>query len=605
MADGATVEDVISYSKDEPLQPKSYLEEHLKAASGELAQFGDNPLSKIDFARAEAINSATYAEKKGKYKKEFELKRLFLRYAKKYALKWNAVMNYPKQIKQKPAWFDLALSMFKENEISSKDKKIIIAAFNRLWEFRDRAEPERVMSEEESLRQYGVASPYYQQPESAVEGLLPPSEEMAPTDILPQSGGESFIVPPTPEPESTFQPKETGNVFGVRKIVPEEKEDYLSGYMTGFKSNIVDMTPFSPKPSPKPQGEVTLGLTPSAKKTGGSGSGAFNIGRELFSSFRGGESLKSIMTPTKPTLPTQQVQVSPAEVITVAQQPNVLQRKSVSSKSSVDRTTRKISSGLAKFRSIELPSFPKPKMSSISTKSKVVKSRKPKGLKTPTIKGVSDINSMFSNIKSKKIKSSATFNKTTIGNMSTEIKKSVGEVVGGIKVLKNQVHGELKKNESIKSLNLKNLKSNKVKTNRDLNVLNKLKMDTHAQISRGALECKMVPKLHEQCGKVFGKNQITKEVSKFKNDFKDVSKAVPTVKGEKARLIEVGILGDSIRHGVDGAHVEDVRSMYKNSGSTQQMNIGMMEYDYSFATGAKKKIKTPPIVDDYYEIEEV
>ena len=75
-------------------------------------------------------------------------------------------ITYPKQIKQKPAWFELALSKFKDNEISPDDKKKIKDGLNTLWEYRDRNLPERVMSEEEANRQYGIQSPYYEQPEA-------------------------------------------------------------------------------------------------------------------------------------------------------------------------------------------------------------------------------------------------------------------------------------------------------------------------------------------------------------------------------------------------------------------------------------------------------
>jgi hypothetical protein len=150
----------------------------------------------------------------------------------------------------------------------------------------------------------------------------------------------------------------------------------------------------------------------------------------------------------------------------------------------------------------------------------------------------------------------------------------------------------------LSSINIKNIKSNKNKGHKDLDVLKKLKMETHNQISREALECKMIPRLKEQCDKVFSRNQITNEVSKFREDFKDISKMVPTVKGDKAKITEINMLGKSIAHGVDGAHVADVRSMYKNSGATKPMNIGMMEYDYSFVTGKKK-----PRVEEYYEEE--
>lgn len=595
MGDGATLEDVIANRDEEPLQQKEYI----KAVSGEISQLGVNPLSKIDFAKAEALNNSSYKERKVT-KRVYELKKVFLRYAKKYALKWDAVMNYPKQIKQKPAWFDLALSMFKDNEISTSDKKVIRNAFNMLWEFRDRMEPERVMDEEESLRQYGINSPYYQQPETSADmGGLLPSEEMSPTDVLLPSQPDTDYTPPATIIEPTYQQPST-SMLGVRKVAPQNDEDFLSG-MGGFKSNIVDMTPLSRnKGLPKPQGNFPVGLTPSIKKSS-AGGGAFDIGRNLFSTYSSG----AVKTPQM-NLPSQPVQVRPDETITVAPQPQIAQRKQRKSKSVVGRSPRKVSSGLSKFRMIELPTIPKQKMSvALKPKVKSIKSTNLKKSNNMRIQELSDMNMAFGNAKSSgsKIKISNKIGKGSVGNMSRDIKSSVNGVVGGIRNLKSQVRGEFRTNESLKDFNLKNIKSNKVKTNKNLNVLNKLKSEAHLQMSREALECKMIPKLREQCDRVFTKNHVTNEVSKFRNEFKDISKAVPTVRGEKARLVEVGIIGGSITHGVEGAHVNDVKKMFKNSGSTKQMNVGMVEYDYSFATGAKRKIKTPPIVEEYYEYE--
>lgn len=622
MADGATVEDVLS---GEPVRKLSFTEAQKEASSGELTQLGENPLAGIDFAKAEAMNKAYYEENKrnSKVKREYLLKRLFLQYARKYALKWNAVLNYPKQIKQKPAWFDLALSLFKESEISQVDKKKISLAFNRLWEYRDRMEPERVLPEEESLRQYGVTSPYYQQPEAEYGGLQP-SEELLPSDVLttPQPEFESRIASDVEREVMQAelpQPQQT-NVFGVRTIKPEEHKDYLSGYIGGFGSRVVDLAPFPVKKGTvAPQGEFDVGATKSVKNAGNTGGGAFSIGRNMFSSFSTGGILKSAMTPTKPTLPSAPVTTVPPEVTPIGTQPvmptppavqsaPVVQRKKKRSLASVDRTTSEISTGLAKFRNIEMWSMSDMKMK--DPKLSVIKKRKAKTTRPvkrkskgmPMIKGLPKIKSRYQILNSSgKIKSSATFNKGSIGTMSNDIKSKVGGVVGGIKALRGQVRGEFRDKSILKELNLKNIKSNKVKTNKDLNVLNKLKTEAYNTMSQDALECKMVPKLREQCDKVFKKNKLTGEVSKFRNEFKDIAKTVPTVRGDKARIKEVGMLGGLVSHGVASAQVDGIKDMYKNSGSTKQMKIGMVEYDYSFATGKKKQ---KPIMEEEVIYEE-
>lgn len=586
MVQGATLEDIRS-GDNEPIPEKTYL----SATAGGLSQFGDNPLSKIDFARAEAINNATFAEKKGKYKREYELKRLFLRYIKKYERKWSAMETYPKQIKQKPAWFDLALSMFKENEISTSDKKKIKEVFNALWEYRDRLLPERVMTEDESVRQYGVKSPYFEQPEETVPvGFPTPVAETLEDTIVGDAAQETYTEPApvyTEQPQ-IMQPTQPETMLGVRKFVPPAEDSFLSGYIAPIRRTTVDLIP-SVKPivRPPPQGEFTMGVTPVDKAKGGSGSGAFSIGRNMLSGIRGGESLQGIIQQRGPSLPAQPLQVVPEETITVAKpvEGPIVQRKQKSSRASINRRIAPVN-GLSKFRSIELPTIPKPKMPVIAGKSETKKHK--------TVK------SSLKNISIGKINTKLKMDKSSVGSMSKDIKSSVNGVVGGVRDLHKGVRGEFRGGESLKAINLKNIKSNKVKGHKDLDILKKLKSDTNSQISRKAMECKMIPKLRMQCDKVFTKNAITGEVSKFREEFKDISKAVPTVKGEKAKLREVAMLGNSIDHGVDGAQVEDVRNMYRKSGTTKQMNIGMMDYDYSFITGRRKN---KPVID-YIEEDE-
>ena len=592
-------------------------------SGGRLTQMGDEPLKNIDLAYAESSNVAQLKERKIN-KTEFELKKLFLRYIKKYKLKWRSLINYPKQIKQEPAWFHLGLSMFTEDQISSKNKKIIKDAFTALWDYRDSILPERVMTEEESLRQYGIHSPYYQAPEDISMEPINTLSMPSTTDELIAIGNEpqpEFSTPTTAQPIEYKPPEE--NTLGVRQIVPSS-DDYLSQYVIPMRKTTI--TPSTVRSQPQPQGTFVMGVTQPQKNIGGSGGGAFSIGQNMLSGIRGGGTLKQVLTQNPPNLPQQPLQVVPDETITIAKQPQVMQRAQKSTASSLNRKTVDFKNmGLAKFRNIELPTIGSSKvvkkkksgLSAIKSSGFELPNISPKsptnkrsGFELPNMKlslnaksnkksGLNVISKKRSGIKLSpvKIKSSIKLEKGSANNMSRDIRKSVGSVVGGINDLKKQVRGEFKSGSTLSSINIKNIKSNKNKGHKDLDVLKKLKMETHNQISREALECKMIPRLKEQCDKVFNRNHITNEVSKFRKDFKDISKMVPTVKGDKAKITEIAMLGNSIAHGVDGAHVADVRNMYKNSGATKQMNIGMMEYDYSFVTGKKK----PKFVEEYEE----
>jgi len=609
--DSATIEDIKDSVDEAKVSDKSYL----NTLSGSV-KFEGNPLQNIDFARAVSINNATFNENKKlkDARHTFRLKNLLLQYVMKYVNKWMTVIEHPKQIKQKPAWFDLALSKFKENELSSDERRRIKEVFNALWEYRDRHLPERVMSEEESTRQYGINSPYYEQPEAS---MAPQTPTYGTPDIAPTSYPEPTYTIEQPVQQSS----EDENPFGIRKIQPSG-DTYLSEYITPVRRTSINVAP-SAQPLVKPQGAFTMGMTQGEKNIGGSGGGAFSIGQNMLSGIRGGGTLKQVLTQNPPNLPQQPLQVVPDETITIAKQPQVMQRAQKSTASSLNRKTVDFKNmGLAKFRNIELPTIGSSKV--VKKKKSGLSAIKSSGFELPNISPKSPTNkrsgfelpnlSMKSsnkksglNVISKKrsgiklspvkIKSSIKLEKGSANNMSRDIRKSVGSVVGGINDLKKQVRGEFKSGSTLSSINIKNIKSNKNKGHKDLDVLKKLKMETHNQISREALECKMIPRLKEQCDKVFNRNHITNEVSKFRKDFKDISKMVPTVKGDKAKITEIAMLGNSIAHGVDGAHVADVRNMYKNSGATKQMNIGMMEYDYSFVTGKKK----PKFVEEYEE----
>jgi hypothetical protein len=190
--DGATIEDIKDSVGEGSVSDKSYLN-----TFGGSVRFEDNPLQNIDFARAYSMNTVKFKEgaKNKETKREYFLKKLLIEYVKKYVNKWMTVIEHPKQIKQKPAWFDTALSKFQENELTASERKRIKEAFNALWEYRDRHLPERVMSEEESTRQYGINSPYYEQPEASMAPQAPSYET---SEVAPVSYQEpTYTIEPT------------------------------------------------------------------------------------------------------------------------------------------------------------------------------------------------------------------------------------------------------------------------------------------------------------------------------------------------------------------------------------------------------------------------
>lgn len=523
-----------------------------------LLQMESNPLKTIDTVRIFTSTNAAHKEKKLS-KRDYQLKKLFLQYINKYSKNIENFKRYPRQIKQEPAWFYHALDLFKENEISSANKKRIIGFVKDLQDYKSQNAPDTMLSEEESLRQHGLTSRYSEETplegefsgESYVddidtEGLMKSTtaQMRSQADLArsqrssqePQYQSDDLLYGAPPS-----IPSYTEDTMGVGKLQSTGDQDFIAGYISPIKSSI-SSTP-----------DTNFGR-PSAKVA--SVGGSF------------GDTLSSAIFGKRP---------APQPVSQEPQSIPVVSRNKAKSSQHLNRKTPAIKSvGLTKYRNIDLPT--------INTSGKRGNIDLP-NINTLGKRGKKSNRGMFSlggggfDIQ---------LNKQAGSNNS--VRNDINGVVKNINLLKTQVRGEMKNNNSI-TINSKSNSKRKPKS--DIDVLKKLKVQTKSTVSRKALECKMIPKLKDQCHKVFTNNQITNEVGKFKNEFKEVSKMVPTVKGENAYISEVGILGNSIDSGVRHSNVENSRDMYRKSGTTKLMNIGTFNFDFSSGIYKKKK--------NYYE----
>jgi hypothetical protein len=553
----------------------------------ELGQMETNPLQGIDTVRVMASTTAAAKEKKIS-KRDFQLKKLFLQYLNKYSRNVEKFKRYPKQIKQEPAWFYDALDLFKENEISSVDKKRIISFFSALKDYKSQNEPGSMMPEEEANRQYGMMSPYSENPPTAeFEGES--DMESIDTGRISQGMKDQLAEQQSQreQPEDTYisqtPQQSSGNDLGIGKLNLSGDQSFISGYITPFKSSI---TPTQSTPSMQPQLKPKVALA--------SVGGSF------------GDTLSGAMFGTKPQPRVEQVSAP------------ITARKTQQPKVSVNRTMPH----LGKYNNIEvprlgkssngidIPRIGKPTKTTNNITIKPInlgKQQSKKNIDKYNImrdfnsigrnKGSIDIPNINSNKKSISLSSgingipniNANKKPTSVSN---GVKGSINDVVGNINKLKGQVRGEFK-NSGMNKLKGK-------KKSNEIDVINKLNHQTNSKVSRSALECKMVPRLKEQCGKLFSNNKITQEVGKFKTDMKGISKMVPTVSGDRARISEIDILGSSINAGIDNSNVHQARDMYKKSGSTKMMSVGRIDYDYGFLKGKPNKRHN---IDEYEEVE--
>lgn len=99
-------------------------------------------------------------------KRDRQLKKLFLQYVAKYKKNPRHYYQHWKQIKDIPSWFEMAMALFKEDEIPGQMKRTIRDFFNGMILYRDtkrsmeRGEPIGEEQLNEYSEQYGEASPY-------------------------------------------------------------------------------------------------------------------------------------------------------------------------------------------------------------------------------------------------------------------------------------------------------------------------------------------------------------------------------------------------------------------------------------------------------------
>jgi len=499
--------------------------------------------------------------------REKRLKILFLQYINKYLRNPKKYIDHPKQIKRLPSWFDDAIILFKENELSRLQKKMIREFFYGLVQYRDNmmiSEKYGSTNTEEVNRQLGMRSPY-----SETGGLIPDEQqfprerELKDVDIrslirdtremdinrssqdnpYEEYGGINPYSPPirittSNKNRATFGP------LGLMRTNPSNStvDDYVSfnkreQVIPGdTQSNPVQrqvQTNMSPvaniMKSTKAEGVATAkvanirgGATTGSGK--GVGSGAFSAGKgmlgNMFGNMTKGMMLNSLGMPQPKVIPTP----------TIVNQPQA----------AVDRRKKK----------------QKVKMIRIKKKTK------------PMI-----------------------------------IEKRSSDTISA--VLKNikQMNTKNKVGKPIRSINMKKT-TNGLQTIRNMDKLfGQIKNVSSETFGKQNMKMKVVTDIKDQCNRAFDKNKFRQESMKMKNNyFSDVKAAYPQMR------LDIDEMGDIKENRMMQRSMNDVpkivnsrrtiNSMTVQRGEMRPQAMGIVDYDFSIEPLGRRKSKKLELFDE-------
>jgi hypothetical protein len=262
-------------------------------ASSEYTEEGYSPLNVDIDAAADNVASSGFTAEKSKametaskkikplsvdMRRKLKLKQLFLQYVRKYITNPKKYKDHPKQIRNLPSWFDDAIALFNESEISREQKKLLREYFYGLVRYRDNSLLESKYSgegetgytgpdTEEMNRQLGRRSPYTTSEEDMDKVRLPREMDVGRIDVKdiarnvaesrkrvvsqpemedildePDIGGPAIIFK-----YSGSKNKATVGGLGMHKV-PESQG--LKDYIMTYGAKKVQPAPIIPQPAP-------------------------------------------------------------------------------------------------------------------------------------------------------------------------------------------------------------------------------------------------------------------------------------------------------------------------------------------------------------------
>ena len=226
-------------------------------------------------------------------RKRKELKKLFLQYLKKYISNPKKFIDHPKQIHNLPSWFDDAIVLFNDSELTREQKRMIREFFIGLIQYRDSKIASGDINTDETNRQLGQRSPYQYTEENIDSISLPRQNEMQKLDImgiaknvaaenikeLPQPTMEEYVesdatTPPLDTMYATPPSKNEGGISGVQINRPYRSrtlEDYITPLWKSKPKPVDNQISNLPQSLNAPQSPTTSNLSQSPTMTNLSG----------------------------------------------------------------------------------------------------------------------------------------------------------------------------------------------------------------------------------------------------------------------------------------------------------------------------------------------
>ena len=487
-------------------------------------------------------------------KKRKFLKKLFLQYIRKYIANPKKYIDHPKQIRNLPSWFDDAIVLFSDEELSREQKRMIREFFYGLVQYRDvKVSSGNITSDtDETNRQLGERSPYAEEDPELTS--LPRQNEMEKLDIM----GIAKNV-------------NAQNIKEFRQPSMEEYVDNDAGILPVGESYIV------PKPNSANMGGVQMGRISS------------------------GFSLDNFIIPMGGRK--QPVQAA-APIIPIAQPQNITRSSALAT--STQNTSFKPTSIPVGNMNIDLTGFimgnrnktsvvpVQPVAQPAPLYRKQNRKIKPKINRwSPKLGGIIPKGITLGKISLKsKSKSDAL---STIRNMGTTKKGiTLANLSKGITL--QSVMGKSKKTKSTAGIStIRNMDK----------VFAQVKNHSKNNYNASSMKLKLVSDIKSQCENAFRNNKFKTESVNMKNNyFKDVKNSFPKIRMEiegMGDIHEKNVMTNSMS-GIPGSlDIKSTQFIVKR-GSMRPKSIGITEYDFDIGDIYKKRRKTPSMEEEiYYE----
>jgi len=492
-------------------------------------------------------------------KKKKILKKLFLQYIKKYISNPKKYIDHPKQIRNLPSWFDDAIVLFNDSELTRDQKMMIREFFTGLIRWRDDRIARGEEGQNEVTRQLGERSPYNMD-ESPDDVMLPRENDVQKLDIMgiarnvaaqnimqsQQPTMEEYVESDIPI-EDTITSGASGNVGGMKISRPSNSfsiNDYIMPM--GRRAS----APPSIQPAPQPiipqpilQPQVQQPIQRSSILAASTQATSFkptsipigNMNIDLTSFIMGGRNKSQPISNLQPI----QTQV----------QPTIQYRNDKKTKPKLNRNKIELKGLIPRGVLVNNISLKDVMRKSKSTKSNSI-------IKGISLKNIMGKNNKIKLPKQKSVKS----NKLSVGTLDT----------------------------------VKNMDK----------VFSQVKKHSNTSYSPGNMKMKIVSDIKNQCNNAFKTNKFkTESINIKKNFMKDMKNSLPMIRMEMQAMGDIherNVMDESVKGIPKMLQVEASSPFMVKRGSMRPKSIGITEYDFDLGDIYKKKRKSQPVEEEFY-----